>query len=483
MLHLDELLAQSRRRHLLNLSLHALSLAIIVGFGGLLLLLLAGTQVLDWYWPLLLGVVALAVALVRARRKLLGDYKLAQLLDTRLSLQDRLSTLFYFRGVKAHHSDSLAVIERQASSLVTPSDVKRAIPLQWPKSSYAALAMVGICAGTFALRYGLLNTLDLSRPVADVSLLPFLGEPKVEAASRKSLIQEHIEQQLQRMGLTAEQAEQSDTGTAEPQSPSESTVPTPDGIPLPGDQGQSTGEKGEQSGELGGESQGETSEQATEQKGPAENGIEGQNAKPPTGQQSAPKNGKPQGQNGITDKLRDTLANLMNKLGMDGGDQKGEEQQQAPSKTDEQGGRQSQAARGMQSQGRSQSEGQPSSESQDMKEGGSEPAPGMQSRASERAGEKQGSQDAKSGMGKQDGEKAIREAEQLAAMGKISEIFGKRASQITGEVTIEVPGGKQQLRTNYSQQQSRSTGYAAEVNRDEIPLMYQSYIQRYFEEL
>src|SRR3712207_8585668 len=49
----------------------------------------------------------------------------------------------------------------------------------------------------------------------------------------------------------------------------------------------------------------------------------------------------------------------------------------------------------------------------------------------------------KTGMGKQDGDKALREAEQLAAMGKISEIIGKRAQQLSGEITVEVSSGKQ----------------------------------------
>jgi hypothetical protein len=86
-------------------------------------------------------------------------------------------------------------------------------------------------------------------------------------------------------------------------------------------------------------------------------------------------------------------------------------------------------------------------------------------------------------MGQQDGEKAIREAQQLAAMGKISEIFGKRAQQLTGEMTVEVSSGKQQLKTAWSERKALHADTGAEVNRDEIPLAYQSYIQRYFEEV
>ena len=86
-------------------------------------------------------------------------------------------------------------------------------------------------------------------------------------------------------------------------------------------------------------------------------------------------------------------------------------------------------------------------------------------------------------MGKSDGDKTIQDAEQLAAMGKISEIFGKRAAEIKGEMSVEVPSGKQQLRTAYSRSSATHSGAITESNRNEIPLMYQTYVQRYFEEV
>jgi hypothetical protein len=93
------------------------------------------------------------------------------------------------------------------------------------------------------------------------------------------------------------------------------------------------------------------------------------------------------------------------------------------------------------------------------------------------------SRDGRSGIGREDGSKEIREAEQLAAMGKISEIIGRRSQNLTGEVMVEVASSNQQLRTPYSQQ-SQSHGEAGgEIHRDEIPLAYQHYVQKYFEEI
>src|SRR5205085_4544058 len=54
-----------------------------------------------------------------------------------------------------------------------------------------------------------------------------------------------------------------------------------------------------------------------------------------------------------------------------------------------------------------------------------------------------------SGIGRQDGSKDLKAAEQIRAMGKISEIIGKRAQTVTGETTIEVQSGSQQLRTAF----------------------------------
>src|SRR5262249_10573073 len=76
--------------------------------------------------------------------------------------------------------------------------------------------------------------------------------------------------------------------------------------------------------------------------------------------------------------------------------------------------------------------------------------------------------DAKSGIGKSDGNKDIQLAEQAKAMGKISEILGKRQKDLTGEVMIEVSSGKQQLKTQYSNEKAAHKEAGGEINRDEV---------------
>ncbi len=81
----------------------------------------------------------------------------------------------------------------------------------------------------------------------------------------------------------------------------------------------------------------------------------------------------------------------------------------------------------------SQSEG-------DQQQGGTQQA--SQGKSEGRSNNQPNSPDGKSGIGKQDGDKAAREAAELAAMGKLSEIIGKRAANISGEVMVEVSSGQ-----------------------------------------
>jgi hypothetical protein len=69
-------------------------------------------------------------------------------------------------------------------------------------------------------------------------------------------------------------------------------------------------------------------------------------------------------------------------------------------------------------------------------------------------------------------------------MGKISEVFGKRAQNLQGEVMIEVSSSKSQaLKTNYSDKTAAHSDTSGVIQRDEVPLIHQNYVQRYFEEL
>jgi hypothetical protein len=326
--------------------------------------------------------------------------------------------------------------------------------------------------------------MTLDQPLARINFDTFGDPPKVEAAStKKSVVQEHLEKQLQQLGLPLDDMDSlmdkqgekptSTTVTAGADEPGGSEKGPPGQSPSdPSGEAQEGGEDDQKSGPNASQSQKEGAGQPSP----------GQKGNAATTPPNTPQ--KQGGQNpGVLDKMKDALANLMNKLGTNQQGEKGE--QTASQQSQQKGGSQQQQAgeKGTQGQGKAQGDNQPSPDTQAKDGEGGEQTPGQQQRASQQDGGKAGTESAKNGMGKSDGDKSIKDAEQLAAMGKISEIFGKRAAEMKGEMSVEVPSGKQQLRTAYSNSTATHTGAVADANRNEIPLAYQPYVQRYFEEV
>lgn len=442
---------------------------------GAVALLLLGTQILNWYWPVLLFIAGVAAGLWKLRRRALSRYAVAQILDDRLNLSDRLSTLVWFGEHRTASEEALAAVSQQAEHQLSPDDVSRAIPVRMPRYGLVTLALLLSGAGLFGVRYFVLNKLDLAEPMAKFEFALFTPQPRVQAATKKSAIQEQLEKQLQELGIDAEDA-QSPEG--EPLQPVQTEVPgaVEPGAPNAEAKGENTltapeETEGTEEGQAGDQQQDGTDGENSDQQG--QQGKEGQpqNKPPQNGKQS-----QPGSNDGLMNKMKDALANLMNKM-----KNQGEQNQQQTAMNQQQQGKQSaQSQQGMQS--KAEGQGQQSPNQQGDQEGG-EKSPGDRSQAGEKNSDKPGSDASKSGMGQSDGDKAIKDAEQLAAMGKISEILGKRAQQLTGEMTVEVSSGKQHLKTAWTERKALHADSGGDINRDEIPLAYQSYVQRYFEEV
>ncbi|MBV8905110.1 MAG: hypothetical protein JOZ22_15890 [Acidobacteriia bacterium] len=134
----------------------------------------------------------------------------------------------------------------------------------------------------------------------------------------------------------------------------------------------------------------------------------------------------------------------------------------------------------MQSGDGTQQHGAPGSQleaqgAQAMKNGQS-PSAGNRGQAPETNGH-----DPQSGAGRQDGDKNLKEAEELKAIGKLTEIIGKRSASLTGEITSDAPSQSQQLGTSFSNRMGRHTDSGGRINRDEIPLEDQQYVREYME--
>jgi hypothetical protein len=483
---LEKLLYRARRRHITHAVLDQAALATCAALGALLLLLLLGTQILNWYWLAAAFGLSFAAGLYRLRKRIPDLYALAQQVDRRLALHDTLSTAWYFRTHPV--TDAIVQQQRAAADLADSADVERAVPMTVPRSCYALTALVAVAASLFAMRYLVMHTLDLSRPIAKLDFGVF-DTPVKEAQNRKSAIQERLEQQFRQMGLNLDQVDdQVDPGDL-PMQPN-SVAATPDGrVPLDANQkGNQNGDKTDKNGSPAESDEPAKNSTAGDGKDGLPDGMEGVslNAKSQPQQQPGPKNvpGKSGENSSLLDKMRDAMANLMAKLKLPSPGSEGQQQSDpngaAPAGAQQQASAQKGAQGQNKQQGDSGKQGNPTGE-QESAEG--EQAQAGAGKSSERGSSQPGGQDSKSGVGKSDGDKSTREAEQLAAMGKISEIIGKRAAQVSGEMTVEVPSGKQQLKTSYTRRRSVHGDAGGEIGREEIPLMLQPYVQRYFDEI
>jgi hypothetical protein len=67
-------------------------------------------------------------------------------------------------------------------------------------------------------------------------------------------------------------------------------------------------------------------------------------------------------------------------------------------------------------------------------------------------------------------------------MGKITEILGKRSANLTGEATVEVQSTSQQLKTAYAPGAAQHGQSGGEIDRDEIPVAIEPFVQEYFKQ-
>jgi hypothetical protein len=175
----------------------------------------------------------------------------------------------------------------------------------------------------------------------------------------------------------------------------------------------------------------------------------------------------------MMNKIKDALNNMLSKMKPQDNQQNGNDNQQDGKKGDP-------ADKGQKS---SPSKQQDSSEASSKEADNEQGDQSDQSQAGDTKKSSDKSSDSKSGAGSQDGEKALKAAAELKAIGKITELLGKRQQNVTGEVMIEVGNGKQPLKTPWAQRAANHVEAGSEIHRDEIPLTDQLFVQQYFEEV
>jgi hypothetical protein len=484
----QSLIESARRRlHIQILSSQAL-VALSIGAAGLVLLLILGTQVMDWYWPILLGLCAFGYLVFRVWNRLPNSYRSAQILDHRLNTYDLFSTAHHFSTQpRTPLTDNLIAAADSAATQYSAAD---AIPFQMPSGWARAAALATVALSLLVFRYAFQSSLDLGSPIAPgmYQLLASGEKPKQLAKNKQTPDGQPMEgfgltdatqqrpddkamEKSQDVNAESASATESAAGGQKPGQFQQSMSPSEEGEKMEGT------EKGDQSSPGEKNSKGDDGKKDGDKQGgnPADKKSGGQ-------QNQANQQGD---KNSLMDKFKDAMANMMNKLKSQ--DKSEGQQQQAQNKQDGQQGngqQQQQAQKGQQAQGKQQAGGQQQNDPNGQQQGdGNEKSPNQQAKGGDKSNQPS-SGDQKSGTGKQDGSKDIQLAEQQRAMGKISEVFGKRAQNLQGEIMIEVTSSKSQaLKTNYSDKSATHSDTAGVIRRDEVPLIFQNYVQKYFEEL
>jgi hypothetical protein len=475
------------RRHLWVEGASQIGLAVSIALGGLILLLILGTNIFDWYWPTLLFVGTLAVGAFRLRQRALSHYRIAQLMDRKLDLSDSLSTAQYLLDHPlTGHDEAIRFQLQQADELAGRVRVETAFPFQARRVWAVAGSLAAVSFGLVALRYMVTDSLSLHPPLVSFQIASVVE--RVEKALGKKNANPNLLAHDRDLTTRADSAgsQQPDKASLPPQGPGleNEGAKSTSGEPTSSlNQGEKT--KDDNRADAGGrDSLSPKSEKGD--KAPGENNA---SATPKPGEQTKEQSAKEgKGSEGLINRMKDALSSLAAKMqpkqsqqGQQGGpkdekstQEKSAGQQQAASNNKDQQGGQQQDGKGQQSDQNQTAEGQGQGQT-------AEKAESAQGQSSDQSPQK--GADAHSGVGRQDGDKGIKDAEQLKAMGKLADLIGKRSAQLTGEMTVETSSGKQQLRTQYSQKLGEHSDSGGEINRNEVPPMFQRYVREYMEEV
>jgi len=475
----EDLIRRARRRLIVNEALSQSALACAFAVGGLALILLIGTRFLEWWTLALFAGAGVAVGIYRVRRAIPSEYATAVQVDTAAGLHDALSTALYFSNRDSEYPEVQKIQRIQAEEAAREVNLDTAVPFTLPKALYAMAGLALLASGLVVFRYISTKGLDLRAPITQVffddlaarpedkahpsmddaqrkrletaeSLLAKLGVPiKPEDRKDEAALDKAIEQALEGGQTPADKGAKGTSGKSEDGKPAGALQNTPDGDSLDG--------------------QDPNSDQGDKASG-------GKDGKPN-------ENGDKKSSNGdsgsLFSKLKDAVNNLLSKGGQDknSGGQKGSDGKSQMAKSDKKGGDRNENSKGDSQRDNNEADaqdGDPSSENGQQGE-----------QADGKAGSKSAQQSAQagSGAGSQDGSKDVKAAEQLKAMGKLSEIIGKRSQSVTGETSIEVQSGNQQLKTAYSKNAAAHGEADSDVSRDEIPVSLQPYVQQYFEQV
>jgi len=176
-----------RRRFFFNVAVAQGVVAASVAMAGAILILVLGSQLLDWRWPAVLAVVTFPLAFYRTARRVPSTYRVAQIVDDRLALRDSLSTAIYFSQPTGGREISESMRQAQLAEserIGAQVDPKAAVPLAAPRALYVFAALFLTAGALFTLRYVVESRMDLKKPLARI-LFDAWGDPFEQRATLK----------------------------------------------------------------------------------------------------------------------------------------------------------------------------------------------------------------------------------------------------------------------------------------------------------
>jgi hypothetical protein len=463
---LTSLLERARKRLFGQLVLDKGALALLIGMAGAILLLLTGTQILDWYWPVLLVVVSLGVGIYRLRQSLPTFYKLAQLIDRRLGLADSLSTAVYFAAHPEPGREAVSECQRRDAEIVAQRvDVRQALPPSRSRYLLPATALALVAFGLFAVRYAVTGSMSLEPSLLKIAYDSFFGPPPQQLAKN----------QAKRLSPA-----QSPFDPGNPEADSTATDQQPEDLLNSKDSSDATNPEGDdnakQAADKEGDQNGGDADKQGQDKGDKDGkqsdkgSKDGKDGKDKEGG-NQDKQGNNSSEGGVLDKIKDALANMLNKMKPSSSQQ---QQQSAKNQPNEKGDK-GQKGEKQDSQNQGAESNPDTNDSGDQNQSDD-------AKSSDQPG-KPSAQESASGAGSKDGDKAAKDAKALEAMGQISEVLGKRSATLTGEMMVEVGSTKQTLKTPWADKQAAHNESGGEIHRDDVPLIFQPFVERYFEEI
>jgi len=458
----EQLINRARRRFVLNEGLAQTALAAAVAIGGFALLLIVGTRYLEAWTVGIFAVAGVAIGAWQLRRRVPGQYETARRVDENAGLKDALSTALYF----SHHeptngSGSAEFRQSQREYAEKLSDsvlLETAVPFTFPRAVYVMAGLAVLVSLLIGLRYSAGRGIDLRAPITQVLFqdlaAPLAGkkDSKKDARSSRSAMDKAIDQALEG--------------------------------PRPPDNKEPDTKKGETKADASNPAQGDPMENNNDPSLFDDVDLEGKQAfkegdKTDDGDKKNP-DLSPSEKESLLSKLKEAVENLLSKEKKEGQEgEKNQQQAKSDSKKSQKKGEKSGGQKG------DKQKGKDDQASEQEAEADAEAELAKQNEKSKQNNAAQSQQPAQEGdgIGKQDGKKEIRIAEQLKAMGKISEIIGQRNNDVSGETTIELQSGDQNLTTAYSNTKANHGESDGDVTRDQIPLAMQAYVQEYFQQV